>query len=74
MIMSKKYAVHPEKVKSKTDGQFHFISAHQLMKLFKVDPTDCVVCHRFHPVMGIKNSDYIHLSPQYDGNYKIKEQ
>lgn len=71
-MSKKKYAVHPDRIVSKTDGQMHFISAYQLMKLYGVQPTECVVCSDKHPNMGIHNNDYIHLTPRHDGDYSIE--
>lgn len=36
-----KYLVCPGAVFSKNDGQEHFISAEQLIRLYKVNPKDC---------------------------------
>lgn len=69
-MSNKKYACHSGYVVSKTDGQRHFISGYELMRLYDVNPTDCVVCSGKHSTIGMNDDDYIHLYPRYDGNYK----
>lgn len=66
--MKRKYMVHPGSVYSKRDNQLHYITSNQLIKLYAVDPKDCVISppHFFDP----ENDDgYIHLFPRNDGNY-----
>lgn len=65
----KKYAIHPGEITSKNDGDVHYISEKQLIRLYQVNPNDCI---NWKDAEG-KYEDYIHLYPNYDGNYNIKE-
>lgn len=67
----KKYALHPGNVRSKHDGDTHYISAGALMRLYKVSPLYVVVYdENLHSRYW---DEYIHLFPREDGNYKLKE-
>jgi dTDP-4-dehydrorhamnose 3,5-epimerase-like enzyme len=39
----KKYLVIPSEVRSKSDKQKHYIPSNQLMNLYNVNPSDCIV-------------------------------
>ncbi len=65
-----KYLVFPDWVRSRNDGQRHFINAEQLMELYHVNPSECVVLGS--ESMGMDLSDVAKLTqlrPRYDGNY-----
>jgi len=61
-----KYILHPGELKSKNDGDIHFISFKQLVRLYNLNPTECVAFDRF-PYIELK--DAMHLYPRYDGDY-----
>ena len=73
------FVLHPGNVKSRHDGQWHWISAADLRHLYKVpgDAETLVVDWR-HPdrvqqVMAGRQEDeerYIHLYPNHAGNYR----
>lgn len=63
-MKKKKYALHPGTVVSKTDGDWHFISAKKLATLYRVHISECVIAR--HPV-----PDLINLYPRHDGNYTL---
>ena len=70
----KKYAVYPGKVFSQTDGDEHFISAQQLMRLYGVHRSECVIVNTHRPGYTSTSDsrateDLIALFPQYDGDY-----
>ena len=73
--MKIKYVIHPGEVKSKTDGDFHHISAEQLMELYKVDPSECIVAGKNPPSRAGQRltelTDVRHLYPKYSGNYNL---
>lgn len=74
--MEKKYLVFPNHVKSKYDGDEHYIGFIQLCNLYKVNPKECINMDRYDPRKGFKeieNRNYIALTPRYDGNYSLKE-
>lgn len=58
-----KYHVVPGWVTSKYDGDRHFISAHELIRLYEVDPRECTR----DPIKGL---GLIRLTPRYHGDYK----
>jgi hypothetical protein len=60
-----KYWVKPGYVKSKNDGDTHFINARQLMELYNVNPSECVV----NPA---NPEGLIILEPSYEGNYSLR--
>lgn len=66
------YVIHSEWVRSKNDGQEHFISFSPLVRLYGLDPKDCVEWNYDNPRtwLGRKELDYIHLYPKYNGNYR----
>ena len=66
-----KYVVIPGKILSRNDEDIHFIDAPTLMRLYKVDPDECIVKHnderdRYHNFDGL-----IELRPSYRGNYEL---
>lgn len=64
-----RYVIHPGYVFSKNDGQRHYINGHQLMRLYGLRPSECVIAS---PHYGWKApADVIHLYPRNDGNYKL---
>jgi hypothetical protein len=69
--MPVRYVVIPGQISSKNDGQFHFISSSQLMKLYGVDPRECVVKNKDYGDLGYNFSGLIELRPRYDGDYQI---
>ena len=73
--MTIKYVVCPGYIRSKTDGDRHFITASQLIHLYGVDPTECIV--RRHDMSEHEErlfrapEDAIHLYPRYNGDYTL---
>lgn len=72
--MMKRYVLHPGPVVSRTDGQTHQISAPVLARLYGVPMGECVIARRDE--LGRENvgawpPDPVHLSPRYDGNYRL---
>ncbi len=65
-----KYLVCPGKVIAR-DGDQHFITAGQLMSLYKVDPVDCKIVDSPQSAYGLRWEDYIVLRPRTDGNYSL---
>lgn len=64
--MTKKYLLLPGYVRSKTDGQSHYVSADQLVRLYGVDWRECVVG------VDVPELDkLIVLMPRRDGNYAV---
>ncbi len=71
--MSKKYALHPGVIISKSDGEEHYIPASRLAQLYEVDGHDCIVWDSQRPetFLGRKEENYIHLYPRTDGKYAL---
>lgn len=72
--MSKKYAIHPGWIKSKTDSDIHYIFASVLAQLYHLKPYEYIIWDSERPetYLGRCFKDYIHLYPRYDGNYEQK--
>lgn len=69
-----RYILHPGYIKSKTDGEMHYIGAKELAHLYKVDIHKCRICDFKTPesMAGFRSlPDDIHCYPRYDGNYPI---
>lgn len=69
--MKKKYAVHPGEVVSMTDGDIHYINAPTLARLYNLPPGSWFTWPSQGFGHGLGVDDYIHLYPQYDGNYSL---
>jgi hypothetical protein len=68
----KKYLICPGMVTSKRDGDKHYITADQLIRLYKVNPSECVVMPKNNK--GYRPDDeLIVLSPDYSGQYIIPQ-
>lgn len=70
----KKYIVHPGPVRSEKDGDIHFISHRQLMRLYNVDPSECVIISWRDPVPNLIRRQHpgaIDLYPDPSGMYAL---
>lgn len=71
-MINKKYVIHPGYVISMSDGQEHYVTARQLIRLYRVNPNECIVIsesgdnHR-----GLNLNDFIHLYPRINGDYTL---
>lgn len=64
-----RYVIHPGHVYSKNDGQLHYINGRQLMRLYGVNPSECVIASAQYGWCA--PSGCTHLRPRNDGNYKL---
>lgn len=64
-----KYAVYPGMITSITDGDRHYITARQLIRLYGVDEKECFIV-KHDDGAGIP-PNLIALKPRYDGNYTL---
>lgn len=71
--MKKKYILHPGFIKSKYDGEIHYISCGQLALLYRIDIKECILDMGENSLRGLNLENYIHLYPKYNGEYIIKE-
>lgn len=69
-----KYVIHPGYIFSRNDGEKHFVSGKQLIRLYKVHPTECIM-YRYNPVVLQKLEELSekveHLYPRNDGKYSL---
>lgn len=67
-----KYIVHPGYVTSRSDGDKHYISAGQLMKLYAVKLSECIIITSESDKYKLRglNRDLVSLFPREGGNYK----
>ena len=62
-----KYVLHGGHVKCK-DGDEHFISSHTLVRLYKLNPKDCISAFIYE--RGQEVEGMVHLYPSSNGNYE----
>jgi len=69
--MEKKYALHGGYVRSKIDGDEHYVSARQLVGLYELRMSECLVVEdeRGSEPRLAWPQGLAHLYPRYDGNY-----
>lgn len=69
-----KYLVIPGNVTSRSDGDIHFISARELMRLHGVSRNECIVLEDSESLRGFtqdfRNSLQV-LAPRSDGKYEL---
>lgn len=65
-MANKKYAVYPEEVLSFSDGQRHFITAERLMRLYDVNPAECVIIDARRPNPGFHEGNLIPLRVRHN--------
>ena len=61
-----KIFLHPGYIRSKNDGETHYISARQLAKLYNVNFKECIISSN-NEIVSTK--DQLHLFPLYHGDY-----
>ena len=82
--MTRRYLICPGFVRSRTDGQQHFIHARQIAFLYGVRWDECVVLpsgwddpaeerHRECLLARARRGELIALHPRYDGNYTLPQ-
>jgi len=77
MMKGKKYVVIPGEVRSRNDGDMHYLDAPKLMRLYGVRHHECIVMKGDLPPeleykMALRYGLEI-LMPRYDGNYLLTE-
>lgn len=69
-----KYVLHPGYIRSKSDGDLHFIGVSQLLRLYDVKRSECIVWDVNFPErngFSLNSPDYKHLYPKSNGDYYI---
>lgn len=73
-----KYLVYGGKIKSKNDNDNHWVTPHQISKLYGISHLNPIYVDNDRIVRGLNLDEYITLEPRYDGDYdiykRIKEQ
>lgn len=69
----KKYLLCPGPVASQTDGDFHWVNTHDLMRLYGVRRSECAVKLYGEPASPFDRR-LIPLRPRRDGNYTLPEE
>ena len=74
-----KYICYCGRVKSVNDGEIHYITAHSLPHLYKINPGDCIFIEQNTTVekeikkfKNVKLDNLIRLNPDDTGNYDIE--
>lgn len=74
VVMPVRYFLHPGEMKSKNDGDIHYITAPQLARLYGLDYKKCHVIYDDRPEtrkgLRAKPGD-VHLYPKYNENYSL---
>lgn len=66
------YAIHPGYIYSRADGDRHFITGKELIRLYGVNPRECIIVDYDEIVeMRGNNEMFIHLYPRSSGNYEL---
>jgi hypothetical protein len=66
-----KYALCPGYVRSKTDGDLHYISAPRLAQLYGVQMSECIV-YTPERERTERMDDLVFLQPRYHGDYSLR--
>ena len=61
-----KYAVYPGMIRSRNDGDWHYVGAAQLIRLYGVRPSECLIVVDDRDRMGGRGEGLIPLHPQHD--------
>lgn len=67
-MTSVRYVLHPGYIRSKNDGDRHFIGGPRLARLYGVSLLDCV--YGDVPTYTPREGD-IHLRPRFNGDYQL---
>ena len=73
MIKSPKYVVMAGMVRSKEDGDLHYVSTLKLCSLYGVDPKDCLLISSKTDIRGMRIPPKLPtLTARYDGDYSLE--
>lgn len=68
-----KYFVYPDRTRSKNDGDIHFISGEQLIRLYGVNPAECKIIRSADDERGYDTANITRLRPRIDGDYSLPD-
>lgn len=66
------YVLHPGEIRSRTDGQVHFIGFMQLVELYGLAPQMCIDASCATGFCREIDTE-VNLYPRYDGKYRNKD-
>lgn len=72
MALVRKYVLHPREIRSKSDGQIHWVGFMQLIELYGISPRLCIdaSCNTgFCREIDLE----INLYPRHDGKYRNRD-
>lgn len=67
-----KYAVYGGSVLA-ADGDVHYIPAHEVARLYRVNPKECIFISEDRRPLGLTDKGLVPLHPQPDGDYTLPE-
>ena len=65
-----KYIICPGEVRSKSDGDIHYISGQELIRLYRLDPRECYILDYDRP-LAVDLAGLPTLGPRYHGDYMV---
>jgi hypothetical protein len=65
----KRFVIHPGSVRSRHDGDVHFVGFLELARLYGVNPADCLDASTVPHWAWPKGA--VHLFPGYSGDYSL---
>jgi hypothetical protein len=71
-----RYILFGGTTKSARDSDIHYVSARELMSLYRLSPADCILIDHesdLGKLHGLDRSALIDLHPRYDGNYNVPQ-
>jgi hypothetical protein len=68
-MVVKRAMVHPGYVRSRNDGDIHWITGRDLITLYRLNPATTTVATADNQT-GLRLDDYDHYYPRQDGNYE----
>ena len=68
--VGKKYLIFPGTIRSKRDGDEHYVTAHDIIYLYRVNHMECIIIRDKYDLRGIDQWEYIHLEPNWRGEYE----
>jgi hypothetical protein len=66
-----RFVLHPGEITSPTDGDRHYIPAHELARLYEVDMRECVVVPDHGLLVGTRSAELLHLYPKNNWYAKV---
>ena len=67
--MKKYNIIHPGYVRSQNDGEMHRIGYLQLIRLYRLNPSDCLIADWPEHMSRVTREKHNHYFPRFDGKY-----